>query len=147
MIRSHIAIVLAFFLGMTGPVRAQGLRQVSSLPAQALVTIEEQRITQSSAGQGELQFKLFRFYDYSITAGCRGEYCPRVRFYVVAYRRGELPTYAVLRSPAAFAWRNLRVSGTTGANNDVTIRVIGERDVQGRDRFIRAILTARVNIP
>lgn len=109
------------------PFARGAMRRVVALPAHALATLAEQPLPPAQAASGNLRFRLFTV---AAPVGCLGSHCPQRIFYLVAYRDGG-PAWAVLESPLAAYWRDLRIEGVAEEGGRVTIRVSGERDAGG----------------
>jgi hypothetical protein len=109
------------------PFARDALRRVVAFPAPALAILAEQPLPPAQAASGTLRFRLFTV---AAPEGCLRADCPRRLFYLVAWRDGG-PGWAVLESPLAAYWRDVRIDGVDEADGRVTIRVSGERDAGG----------------
>jgi hypothetical protein len=109
------------------PYARGALRRVVAFPAHALAILAEQPLPPAQAASGDLRFRLFTV---AAPVGCLGAHCPHRIFYLVAWRDGG-PGWAVLESPLAAFWRDLRIEGVAEEGGRVTIRVSGERDARG----------------
>ncbi|HEV7658426.1 MAG TPA: hypothetical protein VGO55_01145 [Allosphingosinicella sp.] len=124
------------------PFARGAMRRVVALPAFALATLAEQPLPPARAASGTLRFRLFTV---AAQMGCLGSHCPQRIFYLVAWRDGG-PGWAVLESPLAAYWRDLRIDGVAEEGGQVTIRVSGERDARGGGAE-RAGFSTLVDVP